>query len=178
MTLKVQDGSYRRLVLLRHAKAEPAGNVSDELRPLALQGRRQAVRVGTALAGLGLVPERVVCSDALRTRQTWELLRPGLGDDEPEVLVTGDVYSAGVDDILRLVHETDDEVRTLLVVGHEPVMSAVAARLAGPGSDSAGLAQVRVGVQTATYVVLESAAPWAGWSAAGAVLTHIGRPEA
>ncbi|MEP7763246.1 histidine phosphatase family protein [Sanguibacter sp. 25GB23B1] len=177
MTSTVQDPSTRRLVLLRHAKAEPGGRVSDELRPLALPGRKQALRVGTALAGLGLVPERVLCSDAVRTRQTWDLLRPGLGDVSPDVTVTGEIYSAGVEDIVRLVRESEEPVRTLLVVGHEPVMSAVAARLAGPGSDSAGLAQVRVGVQTATYVVLEAQLPWADWAAETAVLTHLGRPE-
>ena len=177
MTSAVHDTSTRRLVLLRHAKAEPGGRVPDALRPLALPGRKQAVRVGAALASLGLVPDGVLCSDAVRTRQTWELLRPGLGDAVPEVLVTEEVYSAGPEDMLRLVRTSADALRTLLVVGHEPVMSAVAAHLAGPGSDSAGLAQVRVGVQTATYVVLEAQSPWADWSAAGALLTHVGRPE-
>lgn len=149
----------------------------DELRPLALPGRKQAVRVGTVLAGLGFVPDAVLCSDAVRTRQTWDLLRPGLGDVAPDVTVTEEVYSASREDVLRLVRGTVEEHRTLLVVGHEPVISAVAAHLAGPGSDSAGLAQVRVGVQTATYVVLEAQSPWAEWSAAGSLLTHIGRPE-
>lgn len=177
MTL-TEPGPARRLVLLRHAKAEPGGRVPDELRPLALDGRKQALRVGTALVGRGLVPGLVLCSDAVRTRQTSELVRSAFGADQPEVVVTAELYTAGVEDVLRLVRACDDSVSTVLVVGHEPVMSAVAAHLAGPGSDSAGLAQVRVGISTATFVVLEAAAPWADWSEAGACLTHLGHPDA
>ena len=174
---EVADGGARRLVLLRHAKAEPGGNVDDVLRPLALNGRRQAGRVGAALVDSGLVPERVLCSAALRTRQTWELLSAHLGDVEPEVVVSDDLYAADVDDVLDLVRATDSRVRTLLVIGHEPTMAATASHLADPASDGGALAQVRVGVPTATYSVLESSTPWDAWDARGALLTYVGRPS-
>lgn len=167
----------RRLVLLRHAKAEPAGTVADTLRPLALTGRKQAARVGPALVDADVVPELVLCSDAVRTRQTWDLLKAGLGDAEPEVVVSPQIYSAGVEEILELVGAVDPRVRTVLVVGHEPTMSAVAAYLAGPGSDPAAHAQVQVGVPTAAYSVLESDRPWSQWSARSAVLTTLDRPH-
>ncbi|MHA7132737.1 SixA phosphatase family protein [Oerskovia turbata] len=164
-------------MLLRHAKAEPAGGVDDVLRPLALNGRRQAGRVGAALAHSALVPELVLCSSALRTRQTWELLSATLGDVAPEVVVTDTLYAAGVEDVVDLVHGADARVRTLLVIGHEPTMAATAAHLAAPGSDSGALAQVRVGVPTATYSVLESDVPWGEWDGAVANLTYVGRPS-
>lgn len=166
----------RRLVLLRHAKAERAGAVDDVLRPLRLDGRRQAGRVGAALRESGLVPERVLCSSALRTRQTWELLASQLGDVEPEVTVSDALYAADVPDVLELVAATDPRVRTLLVVGHEPTMAATASHLADPASDGGALAQVRVGVPTATYSVLESDAAWDAWGPRGALLTYVGRP--
>ncbi|MGW6005440.1 SixA phosphatase family protein [Oerskovia enterophila] len=170
-------GGTHRLVLLRHAKAEPAGGVDDVLRPLALNGRRQAGRVGAALAHSALVPELVLCSSALRTRQTWDLLAAHLGDVAPEVVVTDTLYAAGVRDVLDMVRGADSRVRTLLVVGHEPTMAATAAHLAGPGSDSGALAQVRVGVPTATYSVLESSTPWGEWDGAVANLSYVGRPS-
>ncbi|MBD8077599.1 SixA phosphatase family protein [Cellulosimicrobium arenosum] len=171
------EGGARRLVLLRHAKAEPAGSVDDVLRPLALSGRRQAPRVGEALRSSGLVPESVLCSSALRTRQTWELLAAHLGDVEPDVLTSDVLYAAEVGDVLDLVRATDPRVRTLLVVGHEPTMAATATYLADPASDDGALAQVRVGVPTATYSVLESAAPWQEWDKRGSLLTYVGRPS-
>lgn len=170
------DGAVHRLVLLRHAKAERAGAVDDVLRPLRLDGRRQAGRVGVALRDGGLVPERVLCSSALRTRQTWELLAAHLGDAEPELTVSDALYAADVEDVLGVVRQTDARVRTLLVVGHEPTMAATASFLADPASDGGALAQVQVGVPTATYSVLESAEPWETWGARGALLTFVGRP--
>lgn len=178
MGAETTDGGVRRLVLLRHAKAEPGGgSIDDVLRPLALNGRRQAVRVGGALRETGLVPERVLCSSALRTRQTWELLSAHLGDVDPDVVVSDDLYAADVTDVLDLVRSTDSRVRTLLVVGHEPTMAATASHLADPSSDGGALAQVRVGVPTATYSVLESATTWESWVPRGALLTYVGRPS-
>ena len=167
----------RRLVLLRHAKAEPAGSVADVLRPLALLGRKQAARVGPALVAADVVPEVVLCSDAVRTRQTWDLLRSGLGENEPEAIISNEIYTAGVAEILELVAAVDPRVRTVLVVGHEPTMSAVAAFLAGPGSDPAAYAQVQVGVPTAAYSVLEAGLSWADWTKGSAVLTTLDRPH-
>ena len=121
----------RRLILLRHAKAERSGGVVDELRPLALRGRMQASGVASSLRADELVPDEVLCSAAIRTRQTCELVLGGFGDAAPESVEYLDaLYGAGVLDVLALVRAVDDRIRTLLVVGHEPAMSATAARLA------------------------------------------------
>jgi len=167
----------RRLVLLRHAKAEPGGRGPDELRPLALAGRRQCVRVGAALTGHDLIPELVLCSSALRTRQTWELVRAWLGDVESEVLITDDLYQAGVAQVLAQVREVDGRVRTVLVVGHEPTMSAAAAAFAGEGSDEAALAHVRAGTSTGTFAVLELDGHWSELVHGGARLHAVISPK-
>ncbi|QAY62427.1 histidine phosphatase family protein [Xylanimonas allomyrinae] len=169
--------SARRLVLLRHAKAEPGRDrVPDEMRPLTTNGRNQATRVGKAFAGAGLVPDLVLVSTALRTRQTWELLSRQVDDLAADVQLRAELYEASVADVLDLVREADDGVGTVLVVGHEPTMAAAAAHLAGPGSDDAALAQVRVGVPTATYSILESDSEWAAWGRSGARLLSVARP--
>ncbi|WP_298460131.1 histidine phosphatase family protein [uncultured Cellulomonas sp.] len=167
----------RRLVLLRHAKAEPGDGAADEVRPLALDGRRQAGRVGTALRATDLVPEVVLVSPAVRTRQTWELLRGAFGDAEPEVVLTDALYTAGVDDVVRVLREVDERVRTVLVVGHEPTMSATAAALAGAASDATAVARVRAGVPTATYVVLELDDHWQALAAGAVDLRAVISPD-
>lgn len=171
--------AVRRLVLLRHAKAEPVGEAgTDAQRPLALKGRRQASRVGMALTAAGLVPELALVSSSLRTRQTWDLARAHVNGVEAVVEVRHELYEASVADVLELVRAVDSNVRSVLVLGHEPTMAATAAYLAGPGSDDAALAQVRVGVPTATYSVLESAEhPWSEWGKGAARLVHVGRPS-
>jgi phosphohistidine phosphatase len=169
-------GLLRRLVLLRHAKAEPAGGVADELRALAPLGVRQAESVGTALRAAGLVPELALVSSAVRTQETWRHVATTLAaEPEPEVVVSDALYLAHPDEVLELVRRTDARVRTLLVVGHEPAMSSLATVLAGAG-EPADVAQVRAGLPTATYAVLDVVGPWADLVRRGAALADVVRP--
>lgn len=168
----------RRLVLLRHAKAEVAGGMVDALRPLALAGRRQCVEVGARMSAAGLVPEQVLVSSAVRTRQTWELVRTALGDlPEPEVAVVDELYHAGISDVLDLVRAVDERVATVLVVGHEPTMSATASSLAHPHdpAHSARVAQVRLGLSTGAYAVL-GVDEWADLARGTARVIDVVRP--
>ena len=167
----------RRLVLLRHAKAQPFGSVPDELRPLQARGRRQCAALGARFTVAGLVPELVLVSSAVRTRQTWELVAAALGDTPvPEVEVTDVVYRANVSDLLELVRQVDDRVRNLLVVGHEPAMSATAAYLAGEG-DEALLARLSLGLSTGSAAVLEAGLGWSQLQRGTAVLRDLVSPE-
>ncbi|AEE45848.1 SixA phosphatase family protein [Cellulomonas fimi] len=169
------DGPARRLLLLRHAKAEHPEGLPDHQRPLSLVGRRQSGRVGTQLAEAGLVPDLVLCSTSLRTRQTWDLVRGTLGAD-PVLDLRDDVYDAGLSTLLDVVRAVPDDAATVLVVGHEPTMSRVAATLAGPGSDEAALARVQVGVPTASWSLLGFAGSWADLAPGAATLQHLGVP--
>lgn len=167
----------RRLVLLRHAKAEQLGG-PDHARPLALAGRRQAGAVGAQLLAEHLVPDRVLCSSSLRTRQTWELLRGGLGAAARtiDVAVLDEVYDAGVAELLALLREVPTQAATVLVVGHEPTMSAAAVQLAGPGSSPQVLDRVSHGVPTASWSLLEPAGAWHELGPGAARLTGLRVP--
>lgn len=169
-------GRTRHLVLLRHAKAEPHGHVSDELRRLTGTGTRQSTAVGASLLAGGLVPELALVSSAVRTQETWEHVAAALGDEpDPEVVVTDALYAAHLVEVVDLVRATDARVRTLLVVGHEPAMSGAATLLAGDG-DAGDLAQVHSGLPTAAYAVLEVVGPWEGLERKGARLRDVVRP--
>ncbi len=164
----------RRLVLLRHAKAEHGGAMPDTLRPLALQGRRQCADLGVRLATAGLVPERVLVSSAVRTRQTWELIKGAFAaEPEPDVAVDDRIYDAGPTQLLELLAEVDPRVRSVLVVGHEPTLSLVAHALAGSGQPG-HLAQVSAGLPTGSAAVLEVPG-WPALERAGAVLVDVVR---
>ncbi|MCR6689832.1 MULTISPECIES: SixA phosphatase family protein [Cellulomonas] len=165
----------RRLVLLRHAKAEHPDGMPDHERPLALQGRRQCPGVGAALEQAGIAPDLVWCSSAVRTRQTWELVRASLAA-EPRVEYRDEVYDAGMRSLLALLADAPDDVATLVVVGHEPTMSHLASTLAGPGSDEAALARVQVGVPTASWSLLEHTGPWGDLAPRAARLARLVTP--
>ena len=168
--------SARTLLLVRHAKAEPHGNGPDALRRLDPRGWRQSAEIGAGLAAAGLVPELVLVSSAVRARETWEQVAGALGDGPaPEVDLRDELYDAGVEDLIGMLRDIDGRVRTLLVVGHEPTMSATAARLAGSGA-SGPMNQVRLGLPTAAYARLDVTGPWAGLDHLSAVLREVIRP--
>jgi phosphohistidine phosphatase len=121
----------RRLVLLRHAKSDWPEDVSDHDRPLAARGRRDAPLVGRWLARSGYAPDGVVCSTAHRARQTWELAAAQL-EQPPEPRLEPRVYEATVLGLLMLVRELPDELRTVVLVGHNPGLAELAVGLAAP----------------------------------------------
>jgi phosphohistidine phosphatase len=129
----------RRLILLRHAKSDWPGDVADHERPLARRGRRDAPAAGRWLGGSGLYPDAVVCSTALRARETWALAETGLaetglaetGREPPPARFEPRVYEAGVLGLLMLVREFSPAWRTVLVVGHNPGLAELTAGLAG-----------------------------------------------
>ncbi|GAA4548033.1 SixA phosphatase family protein [Amycolatopsis samaneae] len=157
-----------RLVLLRHAKSAWPERVADDERPLAARGLRDAPRAGRWLARNGFVPDRVVCSPARRTRETWRLAGGALGGSPP-VGHDERLYGAGLGELLTIVGETAEEVRTLLLVGHEPGMSELTLRLAGSGEGDA-LVRVRTKFPTCALAVLELPVPWREIAADTAVL--------
>lgn len=176
----------RTLVLMRHAKAEAYAG-SDAARPLALAGRRQALAAGEQLAASGVRLDAALVSAAVRTRQTWELLASRI-PDAPTPRFHDDLYDATARTALDVVRAAEPEAATLIVVGHEPVMSSLAVLLHGEGGagasevDGAGvaadLAQIRVGIPTATRCVLTFEGEWADLVRGGAVLRAVQRTPA
>jgi len=113
-----------RLVIVRHAEA--ASGEPDELRPLTPEGRDAARALGRRLADEGLEPDAVLTSPLLRARETaQELARPaGLEPEPDERLAPGATPEA-----VRAAAEERGE--TVIVVGHQPDCSRIAAALAG-----------------------------------------------
>jgi phosphohistidine phosphatase len=150
------EDAGRRLVLFRHAKSEWP-DVADHDRPLAKRGRRDAPVVGRWLGASGYVPDAVVCSTALRARQTWELAAAGLAaaapDASPAVRYEKRVYEATVLGLLMLVREFDPAWRTTVLVGHNPGLAELTLGLAG--EDAAPRA-----FPTAAVAVLGLPGPW------------------
>jgi phosphohistidine phosphatase len=126
----------RRLILLRHAKSDWP-DIADHERPLAKRGRRDAPAMGRWLGRSGYLPDAVVCSTAVRARQTWELVAEGIAAAVPAAAVPTAryeprVYEATVLGLLMLVRELSDEYRTVLIVGHNPGMAELTVGLADP----------------------------------------------
>jgi phosphohistidine phosphatase len=147
------------LIVLRHAKADSPLGTPDFERPLTARGRRDARAVGDELRAADRVPERVICSPALRTRQTLEELRIDVPVDFEER-----VYDNDPDAILDVLRAQPDEPDTLLLVGHNPSMHRLVLDLGGAAGE---------GFPTAATAIIEFDGDWSDlWPGAGRVTSY------
>jgi phosphohistidine phosphatase len=123
----------RRLMLLRHAKAErPQFGSPDRDRVLAPRGREDAPRIGAYMARHDLVPDRALVSPAARTRQTWEPVAELLVG-RTAVKFEDRLYEAGAQTLFNLIRELGRDAHVLLVVGHNPALHDLARLLIAAG---------------------------------------------
>jgi phosphohistidine phosphatase len=144
----------RRLILLRHAKSDWAKDRPDIDRPLATRGREAAPRMATYLKNEQLFPDLALVSPARRTRETWDLLQPAMG--EIEARFEPRIYEAPVARLLTVVQEVEPATRTLLMVGHNPGFQDLARLLVGYG-DRYAFARMAQKFPTAGLAVIDFA---------------------
>ena len=164
----------KRLTLLRHAQADQNA-LHDVDRTLTLAGRGDARVIGERLHEAGVAPQLVLCSSATRAQQTWQLVANAYGAtaEAIEVQYLELLYGADLEEMLELLQGLGEETTDVLVVGHEPVSSAVAHHLAGPSSQEAAALRVRTGLSTATAALFSYRGPWQRLDRHSAVLTAL-----
>ncbi|MCX4509892.1 histidine phosphatase family protein [Streptomyces sp. NBC_01619] len=148
----------RRIVLLRHAKADWP-QVSDHERPLADRGRMDAPVAGRKLADTGIPFDLALCSTSARTRETWKLAVHEL-PERPRTVYEERLYDASLGDLLALLNETPDDIADLLLIGHNPGMLALADALAGKAEGDTMQRMTRGGFPTAAFAVVGFSGSW------------------
>jgi phosphohistidine phosphatase SixA len=125
----------REIILLRHAHAESQKpGQPDADRPLSARGVDEARAAGRWLRDKAALPARVLCSPALRSRQTLEnALGTVAATSEPRI------YEASAGELIGLIDDNAD-VSRLLLVGHNPGFETLVALLAtGQSGDFRGV---------------------------------------
>ena len=150
------QSARRRLVLMRHSKAEPSAS-SDLVRELTERGRRDSRAAGAHLAREHLVPDVILVSSASRARSTVSEVCVGLGEvPAPEIRVVDSLYGADEYDVIAVcVAEVPVGAETVLVVGHNPTIAGTA-DLLRPESERGNLP-----FPTAAFAVMAVESPWA-----------------
>ena len=119
------------LYLIRHGKSDwHVDHATDKERPLNSRGREDAHKVGAYLKRASMHPDRVLCSSALRTRQTLDILSDAAGW-RSEVNIEEALYLADPFDVIRMVRSQPTGIGTLAIVGHQPFTGHVASLLLG-----------------------------------------------
>jgi phosphohistidine phosphatase len=167
----------RRLLLLRHAKAErlpPGGRDLD--RVLAERGRADGKTLGGYLARHRPIPDRAVVSTSARTRETWALIAAAFAK-APPVHLEERLYDASPLAILEVVKQTADDIGTLLVIGHNPGLQELAAMLTASGNIEARERLGREFPTSALATIAFAAANWSDVHVRGGRLEHFVTPE-
>ena len=134
----------KKLLLMRHAKSSWKDvDIPDHDRPLKKRGQKDAARMGKQLKQKGIHPDKVLCSSAERAVRTAEALI-GKIDFKGEVEYSEKLYMADCSAILALLKGLPDDLKTVMVIGHNPGMEALVQLLTGKveGLSTASIAYI------------------------------------
>ncbi len=155
----------RRLILMRHAKSDWGNTIlSDHDRPLNSRGRQSATLLGDWMRRQGFAPDEVLCSTAVRTRETLA----GLGLDLPSApQFQRALYLAEADDMLGALKRASGAC--VLMIAHNHGIADMAQSIVAHAPDHPRFLDYPTG---ATLVVDFDVKGWneIGW--------HTGQPIA
>lgn len=160
--------------MVRHAKAGEAARDID--RPLTDRGRRDAAAIGDWLAAQGVVPDRVVVSPARRAMETWTGAAARL-ERSPDPVIDERIYENAIDLLFDIVAETDDDVVTLVLVGHNPAFGALAYELDDGAGDPDARREMHAAFPTSAVAVFDVPAPWSSVGAGAGRLVAYSAPR-
>lgn len=137
----------RHLLIMRHAQAEDIQpERHDRDRELTSKGNQEALMMGTQLFQRPQSVNALYTSSAVRTRQTGALVADVLKLDSGLVLVQDDLYNSSIRTYLSFVNQLQNELTTVLLIGHNPAVSYLAEYLSGAELGSmptAGICSIR-----------------------------------
>jgi phosphohistidine phosphatase len=138
----------KTVILLRHAEA--GRHPDDYERALTVAGRNAARRTAERLAVEAPPIDWAITSAALRAQTTAELVLAQLGA-KITLASQESLYEAGIDTYLNALRAAPDAASCVLLVGHNPTLSAIAQRLTGRN----------VSLEPAEWVLVQSDTDWA-----------------
>lgn len=120
----------KTLFLVRHAKSSRDDpGLPDRERPLAERGRRDVEKMGKRLAERGVKPELILTSPALRALATAQAIAGRLDCRHQAIEVDERLYACPADDVLEVIQRLGDQLKRVMLVGHNPELVELANRL-------------------------------------------------
>jgi phosphohistidine phosphatase len=169
----------RQLLLLRHAKSSwDDRELPDHSRPLNKRGRLAAIAMRQTMEDLGLAPDLVLVSTALRTRQTLEALEPWA--ETPLVEPLDILYLADAPTLFGALRQVKETVRSVLLVGHNPGLHELAVRLVGAHAMTyadASLRQLAEGYPSGALAEFTVPGAWSALGEGGGRLVRFVAPR-
>ena len=118
----------KKIYIIRHAKSSwKDSSLSDFDRPLNKRGKKDAPFMAELLRKKGIFFDKVVCSPANRTKTTAKILLQAINSHE--ILYDENIYEASYKDLLKIINSTDDKVKNLAIIGHNPSLNDICEHL-------------------------------------------------
>jgi phosphohistidine phosphatase len=133
----------KKLLLIRHAKAEKETSVKDINRPLKYIGIQDARFMAERVKENSLIPQLIITSPALRTKTTAEIFADHLLLPDPEINKA--IYEASQQTLLRVINQLPNQYNFIALVGHNPGISQILYYLTGEARE----------VHTSTVALIE-----------------------
>lgn len=136
----------KTLLLMRHAKSSwKVPDQPDHDRPLNRRGEKAAALMGAHLRSLGLVPNHILVSGAVRARRTVELLCESLGY-RGEIQELESLYAASVSMYRAAIAAAPNPHPRLLIIGHNPELEYAIKEYSGemPRMPTAAVAAIEI----------------------------------
>jgi phosphohistidine phosphatase len=156
----------KKLLLIRHAKAEKDTAVKDIDRPLKYTGIQDARFMADRLKDNSIIPQYIVTSPSLRTTTTAEIFADQLGLPDP--VIDRSVYEASQNTLLDVINKLPNKYDFVALVGHNPGIAYILQYLTGQLKD----------VHTSTVAVIEfDTKDWAHVSGDAGKLAYFSGPS-
>ena len=146
----------KTLLILRHAKSSwKHPGLADHDRPLTRRGNRDAPRIGLLLLRQALTPDLIVSSTAVRAHSTAVQVAERSGCGRP-VELDRQLYLAEPEAIVEVVRSLGGAASRVLVVGHNPGLEELVARLTGRTEALPTAALVQIELPLAEWAALRA----------------------
>ena len=156
----------KKLLLIRHAKAEKDTGVNDIDRPLKYTGIQDARFMADRLKDASIIPQYIVTSPSLRTTTTAEIFADHLGLPDP--VIDRSIYEASQKTLLDVINKLPNKYNFAALVGHNPGIAYILQYLTGQIKD----------VHTSTVAVIEfDTKDWASVSGDTGKLAYFSGPS-
>ncbi|OGV50307.1 MAG: hypothetical protein A2X49_16190 [Lentisphaerae bacterium GWF2_52_8] len=122
----------KQLCLIRHAKSSwTESSLSDFERPLNMRGEKDAPLMGRRLAALGILPDLLLSSPAVRAIRSAEIIASEISYPLNKIILEPRIYEAKEDTLLEILRGIGDSFPCVMIVGHNPGLSRLSQELLG-----------------------------------------------
>lgn len=152
------------LYILRHAKSDwDDFSMSDFDRTLSERGEKDVPKMGDFLAKKGTLVDRIMASSAVRAKTTALKIAPYLRYPVENIVFEQVLYLAEQNTIKYLIQNQSDEIKKLMIVGHNPGLTDLVNGLNSTKIDeipTAGVVAIRFATEKWTEISKNNASFW------------------